>query len=135
MACHRIIAYPAPVPSHISVHIKIPNAFLQSSSIGLLPVTVSRFWLKNPNRNCVRSCVTIKKKDPKSYLLTHNDPQTCPRGKIFAPLYSTLYYLRFDMQHDCLYKMALGPFWATPHWPWPPGVTSKFQMSSSSPYP
>ena len=34
---------PAPAPSHISVHIKIPNAFLQSSSIGLSPVKVLRF--------------------------------------------------------------------------------------------
>ena len=33
----------APAPSHIYVHNKIPNALLQSSSIGLLPVTVSRF--------------------------------------------------------------------------------------------
>ena len=32
-----------PAPWHISVHIKIPNAFLQSSFIGLLPVTVSGF--------------------------------------------------------------------------------------------
>ena len=32
---------PAPAPSHISVHNKIPNTSLQSSSIGLLPVTVS----------------------------------------------------------------------------------------------
>ena len=34
-----------PAPSHISLHIKIPNVFLQFSSIGLLPVpvTVSRF--------------------------------------------------------------------------------------------
>ena len=34
---------PVPAPSHISVHIKIPNAFLQSSSIGLSPVKVFRF--------------------------------------------------------------------------------------------
>ena len=34
---------PAPSPSHISVHIKIPTAFLQSSSIGLSPVKVLRF--------------------------------------------------------------------------------------------
>ena len=27
---------------HISTHIRIPNVFLQSSSVGLLPVTVSR---------------------------------------------------------------------------------------------
>ena len=33
----------APAPSHISAHIKVPNAFLHPSSIGLLPVTVSRF--------------------------------------------------------------------------------------------
>ena len=32
-----------PAPSHISMHIEIPNAFLQFSSRGLLPVTVSRF--------------------------------------------------------------------------------------------
>ena len=32
---------PLQPPSHISVHIKIPNAFLQSSSIGLVPV----IWL------------------------------------------------------------------------------------------
>ena len=32
---------PAPAPSHISAHIKIPNMFLQSSSIGLSPVKVS----------------------------------------------------------------------------------------------
>ena len=30
------------------------------------------------------------KKYPKSYFLTSSDPQTCPRGNIFAPLYSTL---------------------------------------------
>ena len=34
---------PMPASSHISRNIKIPNAFLQSSSIGLLPVTVSKF--------------------------------------------------------------------------------------------
>ena len=37
------------------------------------------------------SCVTIKK-NPKSYFLTSGD--------IFAPLYSTLHYLWFDMQHN-----------------------------------
>ena len=31
------------VPLHISAHIKIPHVFLQSSSIELLPVKVSRF--------------------------------------------------------------------------------------------
>ena len=34
---------PAPVPSHISMHIKIPNVFLQSSSIRLSPLKVLRF--------------------------------------------------------------------------------------------
>ena len=34
---------PAPAPSHISVHIKIQIAVLQSSFIGLLPMTVSSF--------------------------------------------------------------------------------------------
>ena len=39
----QAIAYPVAAPSHISVHIKIPNAFLQSSSIRLSPVIVLRF--------------------------------------------------------------------------------------------
>ena len=47
-----------------------------------------------------RSWVTIKKSNPKSYFLTSNEPQTCSRGKHFAPLYSTLHYLQLDMQHD-----------------------------------
>ena len=59
------------------------------------------------------------KKDPKSYLLTYSDPQTCVRGKMFAPLYSTLFYLRFDMQHDCLYKTDFGPFAPPPPLPAP----------------
>ena len=42
----------------------------------------------------------IKKRDSKSYFLTSSDLQICPVGKIFAPLYSTLFYLRLDMQHD-----------------------------------
>ena len=47
-----------------------------------------------------RSCVTMKKKDPKFYFLTSSDTQTCPGANFFAPLYSTLHLLRFDMQHD-----------------------------------
>ena len=35
-----------PTPSHISTHIKIPNVFLQSSSIGLSPVKFSSLQLK-----------------------------------------------------------------------------------------
>ena len=76
---------PAPAPARISEHIEIPNAFLQSSSIGLLPVTVSRFQLKKLKR----SCVTIKNKDPKSYFLTSSDPMTCPRDKSFC---TTVFY-------------------------------------------
>ena len=36
--------------------------------------------------------MTIEKKDLKVYFSTSSDPQTCPRGKSFAPLYSTLHY-------------------------------------------
>ena len=62
-----------------------------------------------------------KKKDPKSYFLTPSDPQTCPQGKIFAPLYSTIHDLRFDMQHDYVCtKWILDP--SGPH---PPGVCPK----------
>ena len=42
-----------PAPSQISVHIKISNAFLQSSFIGLSPVKVLRFYLKWSRRNGV----------------------------------------------------------------------------------
>ena len=55
-----------------------------------------KFLAKKPKR----SWVTIKKSDQKSYVSTSNVPQTCPRCKRFAPLYSTLHYLLFDMQHD-----------------------------------
>ena len=60
-----------------------------------------------------------KKKDPKSYFFTPGDPQSCPRGKIFAPLYFTLHYLWFDMQHDyaCI-KWILDPLVPQPP---PPG--------------
>ena len=66
-----------------------------------------------------RSCMTITKKDPKSYFLT------CPRGKMFAPLYSTLRYLWFDMQQQdyvCTYVCSedFGPIGATHPWPCPP---------------
>ena len=43
-------------------------------------------------------------------LLTSCDPQTCPRGKIFVSLNSTLHYLRFNMQHDYICtKWILNP--------------------------
>ena len=42
----------------------------------------------------------------------------CPQGKIFAPLYSTLHNLRFDMQQDYVRtKWILGP--SRPHLPGP----------------
>ena len=57
-----------------------------------------------------------QKKEPKSYFLTSSDRQTCPRGKHFAPLYSTLHYLRFDMQHDYV-QNGFWTFGATPSGP------------------
>ena len=59
-------------------------------------------------------------------------------GQNFAPLYSTLHYLWFDMQHElhdyvCT-KWILGHFGATPL-ALPPGITSKLRMCSSSPHP
>ena len=69
----------------------------------------------------MKSCVTIKKKDLKAYFSTCSDPQICPRGKIFAPLYSTLHYLRFDMQQDYVCtKWILTHRGHTP-WPYPKG--------------
>ena len=101
---------PVPAPWHISTHIVIPNTFLQSSAIGLSPVTVSRFYLKKPRR----SCVTVKKKKKGT-----QNPTS--RGKIFAPLYS-LHYLWFvNGTWLCLYKMDFGPFRATPPGPAPQG--------------
>ena len=86
---------------------------------------------KKPKRNWV----TIQIKDRKSYFLTSSDPQICPRGKIFAPLYFTLHNLRFDMQHDYVCtKWILDP--SRPHpLALPPRVISKFRMCSSSPHP
>ena len=82
-----------------------------------------------------RSWVTIKEKDPESYCLTSGDPQTCPQGKMFAPLYSALHYLRFDTQHDYVCtKWILTHRGHTPL-ALPPGVTSKFWMCSSSLHP
>ena len=134
MACHRIFPHQryciSPCTSKFQIrssrgYIRILHVFLQSSSIGLLSVTVSRFQLKKPKR----SCVTIKKKDPKSYFLTPSDPQTYPWGKFFAPLYSTPHYLQFDKQHDYVCsKWILDPSGLTQ------GVTSKFRMCSSSPH-
>ena len=76
-----------------------------------------------------------QKQDPKSYFLTSGDAQTGPQGKIFAPLYSTLHNLRFDMQHGyvCI-KLILDPSGPHPPWPCPKG-SSKFRMCSSSPHP
>ena len=102
---------PAPAPAHISVHIKIPNAFLQSSSIGLLPVS-----FKILAQKAYESCVTIKKKGPKILIFDLYWPQTCPGANYFAPLYSTLHYLRFDTQHDCVFtKWTFDPLGLHPH--------------------
>ena len=66
-----------------------------------------------------------QKKDPKSYFLTSSDPQTCPRGKIFAQLYFTLYNLRFDMQLDYVCrKWILDP--SGPHRGWLGGAKVSF---------
>ena len=61
-----------------------------------------------------RSWVTIKRKDPKSYVLTSSDPQSCPQGNIFPPLYSTLHNIRFDMQVCIKWIWTLRG-----HTPWP----------------
>ena len=127
---------PAPAPSHISVHIEIPNAFLQSSSTGLLSVTVSRSYLKKP----MRSRVTIKK-GPKILLfdlLTSGDPQTCPEANILH--HCILLFIIFDLICNMTMFVQNG-FWALRgHAPPPPPrpaprVTSKFRMFSSSPHP
>ena len=74
-----------------------------------------------------RSWVTIIKNDLKAYLLTSSDPHTCPWGTTFAPLYSIIHYLRFDMQHDYVCtKWILDP--SRPHpLAKPPGVTSNYE--------
>ena len=46
---------PAPAPSHISLHIKIPNVFFQSLSIGLLPVTFGATPPGPTPRGCIKS--------------------------------------------------------------------------------
>ena len=100
---------PAPAPSHISMHIKITNAFLQSSSIqfqGSRSKSLSRVvWQSHKKK---------KKKDPKSYFLTFSDPQTCPGAKfctaVFYPYLSLIWYATWL----CLYKMDIGPFGAPP---------------------
>ena len=76
-----------------------------------------------------------KKTGPNSlFFLTSSDPQPCPRGKRFAPLYSALHNLRFDMQHDYVYtKWISDP--SKPHLPDPvPRGTSKFRMCFFSPH-
>ena len=102
----RAIAYPAPAPSHTSELIKIPNAFLQSSSIGLL---AQKAW---------EELCDNKKKGPK---ILHFDlcwPPDIPRVKRFAPLFIT-----FDLIYIwlCLYKMDFGPFRTIPPLALPPG--------------
>ena len=47
----------------------------------------------------LRGVVWQSKKGPQNLPLTSSDPKTCPHGNSFAPLYSTLHYLTFDMQH------------------------------------
>ena len=109
------------------------NAFLQSSSIGLLPVTVSRLYPKKPKR----SRVTIKKKDPKSYFLTSSDPRHAP-GQNFLH-HCFLLFITFDLKVHatwlCLFKMDFASFGATFPLALRPGVYIKipnvFLQSSS----
>ena len=83
-----------------------------------------------------RSWVTIKT-DLKAYFLTSCNPETCPWGESFAPLYSTLHNLRFDMQHDYVCtKWILDP--SMPHLPGPTPrghirIPNVFLQSSSIP--
>ena len=124
---------PGPAPRG---HIKIPNVFLQSSSIGLIHRAITCDSFKVLAKKAQEEFGdNQKKKDLKAYFLTSSDPQICPCGKIFAPLYSTLHNLRFDMQHGyvCI-KRILDLQGHTPL-ALPQGVISKFQMCSSSPHP
>ena len=92
-----------------------------------IPGPQSKYQLEQVDGS--RRVVRQSKKEPKILLF---DPD-CPRGKMFAPLYSILHYFWFDM-HDCLYKMDFGLFRATPHCPAPKGyikVLSVFFQSSS----
>ena len=102
----------------ISAQIKIPNAFLQSLSIGLLPVTVLRFWLKKPRRNCV----TIKKKDLKSYFLTSGDPRHAPEAKCL--LHCILLFITFDLICNMTMFVQNGfwTLWGHTPWPFPEGL-------------
>ena len=78
--------------------------------------------------------MTIKK-GPKILLFYSSDPQTFPRAKMFAPLYSTLHNLRFDMQHDYVgTKCILDPLGPQPPGPTPRGnmgIPNVFLQSSS----
>ena len=139
----RAITYPrASTIAYLRIR-QNSKCYLQSSSLWLFSVIVSRFELQKPRR----SCVTIKKKkkkkkkkkDPKSYFLTSGDSYIHvyrhARGKIFC---TTVFYSSLPLiwyaTWLCLYKKDFGPFRATSPGP-APEVTSKFRMCSSSPHP
>ena len=52
--------------------------------------------------------MSIRKKDSQSYFLTSGDPQTCPRSKIFATLYSVLHNI-FDLVCNMTMFVQNGP--------------------------
>ena len=120
---------PTPALSHISAHIKIPNVFLQSSSIGLLPVIVSS--PKKPTR----SCVTIKKMTQNPTLWPLVTPRHAPSGQIFA--HCILLFITFDLICNMTMFVQNGVWTFQGHTmlALPPGVTSKFRMCFSSPHP
>ena len=123
---------PASTLSHISAHIKIPNAFLQSSSTGLLPVTVSRFYLKKPRR----SCVTIKEKTQNPTFWPLVTPRHAPRQYVCTIVFYSSLPLIWYAKWLSLYKMDFETFGAKSPAPWPcrPEVISKFRVCFSSPH-
>ena len=103
-------------------YIKIPNVFLQSTSIGLLPVTVSRFYLRKAEEELCDN----QKKDPKSSFWPLVTPRHAPGQKFPSTWYATWL---------CLYKMDFLTLRGHTSLALPLGVTSKFRMCSSNPHP
>ena len=102
-------------------YIKIPNVFLQSSTIGLLPVTVSRFLLKKPKR----SCVTIKRRtqNPTFWPLVTPDML-----EVNVLHHYNQFFITFDLICNITMFVQNGFWTLRGHTPLalPQGVTSKF---------
>ena len=76
-------------------------------------------------------CSGDLRKDPKSYILTSSDPQTCPRH------HCILLFITFNLICNMTMFVQNG-FWTIQSHialALPPGVTSKFGMCSSSSHP